>query len=129
MDSLFLRHLTLIIVAAAVCMLLARQAKLPSIVAWLVAGRPRGPATGWGEITESLDALAAGGFGPMRFVVGVGESSSENASGAARTSSPRSRRILLAQRDPIGQGIAKCPLGTPIDSILTFGVRLSRLRA
>ncbi len=71
MDSLFLRHLTLIIVAAAGCMLLARQLRLPSIVACLLAGLLLGPATGWVTITESLDQLAEVGIVLMLFLVGL----------------------------------------------------------
>lgn len=45
MDTTFFGHLTLIILAAALCALAARRLRLPTIVAYLLAGLILGPGT------------------------------------------------------------------------------------
>lgn len=60
-----------IVVGAAVCLLLARLVRLPSIVACLVAGLVLGSGLGLVERTETLDLLADVGIVLLLFLVGL----------------------------------------------------------
>ncbi len=71
MDIVFFGHLTLMIVSAAVFALVARRLRLPTIVAYLLAGLLLGPATGWVELTESLELLSELGIVLLLFLVGL----------------------------------------------------------
>lgn len=67
----FLRHLGLILLAAAVAMLLARQVRVPSIVAYLGAGLLLGPATGLLPPSEPLELVSEVGIALLLFLVGL----------------------------------------------------------
>jgi Kef-type K+ transport system membrane component KefB len=66
-----LRQLGLILVAAAAALLLARLARVPSIVAYLVAGLALGPATGLLPVSEPLELIAEVGIALLLFLVGL----------------------------------------------------------
>jgi Kef-type K+ transport system membrane component KefB len=70
-ESEFLLHLGLIVVGAALCALAARALKLPSIVAYLIAGLVLGPWTGWVEVTGSLELISEAGIVLLLFLVGL----------------------------------------------------------
>lgn len=71
MDTTFFGHLTLIILAAALCALAARRVRLPTIVAYLLAGLILGPGTGWVRLTESIHTLSELGIVLLLFLVGL----------------------------------------------------------
>lgn len=71
MDTVFFGHLTLIILAAAICALGARRLQLPTIVAYLLAGLLLGPATGWVQLTTSIKTLSELGIILLLFLVGL----------------------------------------------------------
>jgi Kef-type K+ transport system membrane component KefB len=71
MESAFLQHLGLIVVGAAVCGLAARALKLPSIIAYLIAGLILGPWTGWVEGSGSLALISEVGIVLLLFLVGL----------------------------------------------------------
>ncbi|MCU0788296.1 MAG: cation:proton antiporter [Verrucomicrobia bacterium] len=71
MESLFLRQLGWIVIGAAVCSLVARSLKLPSIIAYLVAGLILGPWTGLVELTGSLELISEAGIVLLLFLVGL----------------------------------------------------------
>lgn len=66
-----LRQLGLIVLAAAVALLMARLVRVPSIVAYLVAGLALGPATGLLPVSEPLDLIAKVGIALLLFLVGL----------------------------------------------------------
>jgi len=71
MESVFLRQLGLIVIGAAVCTVVARGLKLPSIIAYLVAGLILGPWTGWVQLTGSLELISEAGIVLLLFLVGL----------------------------------------------------------
>jgi Kef-type K+ transport system membrane component KefB len=59
------------VVAAAVFVLVARLARVPSIVAYIVAGLILGPATGILHVTDATDLIAEVGIVLLLFLVGL----------------------------------------------------------
>jgi len=70
-DSAFLLQLGLIVVGAAVCAIVARGLKLPSIIAYLIAGLILGPWTGLVKVTGSLELISEVGIVLLLFLVGL----------------------------------------------------------
>ena len=70
-ESAFLQQLGLIVVGAAVCGFVARSLKLPSIVAYLIAGLILGPWTGLVKVTGSLELISEAGIVLLLFLVGL----------------------------------------------------------
>lgn len=70
-DSVFLQQLGFIILGAAVCALLGRGLRLPSIIAYLVAGLILGPWTGLVKVTGSLELISEVGIVLLLFLVGL----------------------------------------------------------
>ncbi len=71
LGELFIRNLGLIIVAAAVFSVVARWLRLPTIVAYLLAGLVLGPATGLVQLTPSLELISEIGIVLLLFLVGL----------------------------------------------------------
>lgn len=69
----FLRNLGLIVIAAAVISLLARRIRVPTIVAYLVAGLALGPWLGWVNLSDtgSLELISEIGIVLLLFLVGL----------------------------------------------------------
>ncbi len=70
-ESVFLQQLGLIVVGAAVCTFVARGLKLPSIIAYLIAGLILGPWTGLVNLTGSLELISEAGIVLLLFLVGL----------------------------------------------------------
>ena len=70
-DSVFLTQLGFIVVGAAVCGLVARALRLPSIIAYLIAGLILGPWTGMVKVTGSLELISEAGIVLLLFLVGL----------------------------------------------------------
>ncbi|MEX2583228.1 MAG: cation:proton antiporter [Gemmatimonadota bacterium] len=70
-DTLLLRSLGLIIVAAAAVFLLSRRLHVPSIVAYIVTGLLLGPATGLLTISEAIEIISEVGIVLLLFLVGL----------------------------------------------------------
>ncbi|MDP4849563.1 MAG: cation:proton antiporter, partial [Verrucomicrobiales bacterium] len=70
-DTAFLQNLGLIIVAAALFSLIGRRVRLPSIVAFLLAGLFLGPVTGLVAESEELKLLTESGIVLLLFLVGL----------------------------------------------------------
>ena len=70
-DTAFLQNLGLIIVAAALFSLIGRRVRLPSIVAFLLAGLFLGPVTGLVAESEELKLLTESGIILLLFLVGL----------------------------------------------------------
>lgn len=70
-DTAFLQNLGLIIVAAALFSLLGRRARVPSIVAFLVAGLVLGPVSGLIGASDALKMLTESGIVLLLFLVGL----------------------------------------------------------
>jgi len=70
-DFPILHNLGLILGTAAVAVLLLRTLKVPSIVAYMVAGLLLGPATGLLQVTESLELISETGIVLLLFLVGL----------------------------------------------------------
>ncbi len=70
-DENFVRSLGIIIVAAAIFALAARLIKMPTIVAYLLAGLALGPMTGLIEISDSLEQISEVGIALLLFLVGL----------------------------------------------------------
>jgi Kef-type K+ transport system membrane component KefB len=66
-----LRHLGIILFAAAAALLVGRLLRVPSIVAYLVAGLLLGPGTGLLPRSEPLELIAEVGIALLLFVVGL----------------------------------------------------------
>jgi Kef-type K+ transport system membrane component KefB len=71
MDELFVRSLGLTVIGAAVVAALGRKLRIPSIVAYLLAGLWLGPATGWLEVGENLAMISEAGIALLLFLVGL----------------------------------------------------------
>jgi Kef-type K+ transport system membrane component KefB len=71
LDDLILRDLGVILVAAAVIALLARPARIPTIVAYIVTGLALGPFTGLVEVSETLELTSELGIALLLFLVGL----------------------------------------------------------
>jgi Kef-type K+ transport system membrane component KefB len=70
-DVFFIRSLGIMVVAAAAFVLVARVARIPSIVAYIVAGLALGPVTGVLEVTEAMDVISEVGIVLLLFLVGL----------------------------------------------------------
>lgn len=70
-DANFIRSLGLIVVAAALCAIVARRVRLPGIVAYLVAGLVLGPVTRVVSVTASLEFISETGIVLLLFLVGL----------------------------------------------------------
>jgi Kef-type K+ transport system membrane component KefB len=70
-DIFLLRSLGTMVVAAAIVVLLARTARVPSIVAYIITGLALGPATGLLEVTEAIELISTVGIALLLFVVGL----------------------------------------------------------
>jgi Kef-type K+ transport system membrane component KefB len=66
-----LRDLGLIIVAGALCAVVARRIHMPSIVAYLLAGLVLGPWTGAVRVTAGLELISHTGIALLLFLVGL----------------------------------------------------------
>ncbi len=66
-----LQDLGLMLVAAAVCVLAARPARVPSIVAYILAGLLLGPALGLVEVSDGVDLISEVGIALLLFLVGL----------------------------------------------------------
>ena len=71
MDDHFLRSLGLTVIGAAVVAALGRKLRVPSIVAYLLAGLLLGPATGWLEVGDDLAMISEAGIALLLFLVGL----------------------------------------------------------
>jgi len=70
-DSSLLRDLGMIVLGATLVALLARTVRIPSIVAYLVAGLLLGPGTGLVELSEGVTLISEVGIALLLFVVGL----------------------------------------------------------
>jgi len=70
-DLEFLRSLGVMIVAAAAFVLVARMARVPSIVAYILAGLALGPVTGLLQVTDAVEIIAEVGIVLLLFLVGL----------------------------------------------------------
>lgn len=70
-DPAFLENLGLIIIAAALFSLFGRRVRIPSIVAFLLAGLALGPVTGIVDESDSLKMLTESGIVLLLFLVGL----------------------------------------------------------
>jgi Kef-type K+ transport system membrane component KefB len=71
MDEHFLRDLGIIIVAACLFAVLARRLRLPTIVAYLLAGLTIGPWLGLVKISHTLQLISEVGIILLLFLVGL----------------------------------------------------------
>lgn len=67
----FLRSLGLLIVAAAIFALGTRRLRMPSIVAYLLAGLTVGPLTGLVQMSDALELISEAGIALLLFLVGL----------------------------------------------------------
>jgi Kef-type K+ transport system membrane component KefB len=70
-DFPILRDLGFIVVAAALCVLVAQRVRVPSILAFMLAGLVLGPATGLVHVTEGVELIAEVGIALLLFLVGL----------------------------------------------------------
>lgn len=70
-DFPILLDLGLIVVAAAALVLLARVIRMPTIIAYMLAGLLLGPVTGLLEATETVELIAELGIALLLFLVGL----------------------------------------------------------
>lgn len=70
-DAQFIRDLGVIIIAAAVFGLGARRLRLPTIVAYLIAGLLLGPGVGLVTLSDSLELISETGIVLLLFLVGL----------------------------------------------------------
>jgi Kef-type K+ transport system membrane component KefB len=70
-DFLILRNLGYILVTAAVAVLLLRLLKVPSIIAYMLAGLVLGPLTGLLMVTENVQLISETGIVLLLFLVGL----------------------------------------------------------
>jgi Kef-type K+ transport system membrane component KefB len=70
-ENLLLRDIGVIIVAAMLFAALARRARVPSIVAYIVAGLTIGPVLGLVRVSEMLELIAEVGIALLLFFVGL----------------------------------------------------------
>jgi Kef-type K+ transport system membrane component KefB len=70
-DLPFLRDLGLIVVSALAFALAARLIRMPTIVAYILAGLGLGPLLGWIEITDSVQLISEVGIALLLFLVGL----------------------------------------------------------
>lgn len=65
------RDLGLIVVAGALCLVLGQRLRIPSIVAYIVAGLLLGPITGLIAASDAVDLIAEVGIALLLFLVGL----------------------------------------------------------
>src|SRR5690606_16237042 len=70
-DLPILRDLGFIVVAATAVAFLSARLKVPSIVAFMVAGLVLGPLTGLVVVSEGVDTIAEVGIALLLFLVGL----------------------------------------------------------
>jgi Kef-type K+ transport system membrane component KefB len=70
-DTAFLENLSYMIFGAALCAFVGRALRLPSIIAYLVAGLILGPWTGIVKVEGSLEQLSHAGIVLLLFLVGL----------------------------------------------------------
>jgi len=70
-DATFLRELGFIILAAAVFSVAARPARIPSIVAYILAGLALGPVTGLLSVSDGVHLASEVGIALLLFLVGL----------------------------------------------------------
>jgi Kef-type K+ transport system membrane component KefB len=70
-DTALLQDLGLMLVAAAVCVLASRPARVPSIVAYILAGLLLGPVLGLVEVSDGVDLISEVGIALLLFLVGL----------------------------------------------------------
>ena len=70
-DDFFLRSLGLIIMAGAVFSVAAGWVRMPTIVAYMIAGLVIGPLTGLVEISHALELISEIGIALLLFIVGL----------------------------------------------------------
>lgn len=71
LDTPLLRDLGVILVASAFLALLARPARIPSIVAYIVAGLVLGPLTGLVQVSDAVEMTSELGIALLLFLVGL----------------------------------------------------------
>lgn len=70
-DETFFRSLGWIVVAAAIFAVIAQRIRLPSIVAYLLAGLVLGPLTGLIQISDAIELISELGIVLLLFLVGL----------------------------------------------------------
>ncbi|HSJ06719.1 MAG TPA: cation:proton antiporter, partial [Longimicrobiales bacterium] len=70
-DSLLIRDLGLMLLAAAAALLLARRARVPSIIIYIITGLVLGPVTGLVDMTDTVHLIAEFGIALLLFLVGL----------------------------------------------------------
>jgi Kef-type K+ transport system membrane component KefB len=70
-DATFLRELGFIILAAAIFSVAARPARIPSLVAYILAGLFLGPVTGFLTVSEAVHLASEVGIALLLFLVGL----------------------------------------------------------
>lgn len=70
-DFTILRDLGTILLAAAIVLMVARQVKVPPILAYIVAGLVLGPVTRLVAVSESIDLVSEVGIALLLFLVGL----------------------------------------------------------
>jgi Kef-type K+ transport system membrane component KefB len=70
-DVALLQDLGLMLLAAAICVIAARPARIPSIVAYIVAGLVLGPVTGLLSVSHGVEIISEVGIALLLFLVGL----------------------------------------------------------
>ncbi|MCI0435540.1 MAG: cation:proton antiporter [Gemmatimonadetes bacterium] len=70
-DFPIIHDLGAILLSAAAMLVVARQIRVPAILAYIAAGLLLGPVTGFIEVTESVDLIAEVGIALLLFLVGL----------------------------------------------------------
>ncbi|MFW6352850.1 MAG: cation:proton antiporter [Verrucomicrobiota bacterium] len=70
-ELFFLQNLGVLFIAAAIAAFIGRYARVPTIVAYIVAGLVVGPALGLVEMDHSLELIAEFGIALLLFLVGL----------------------------------------------------------
>jgi Kef-type K+ transport system membrane component KefB len=122
LDQAFIQNLGTIVIAAAVFVLGARGLRMPTIVAYLLAGLALGPGFGIVEITPALSMIAEVGIVLLLFLVGL-ELRLEKVQGMGRV-------VLLAGLGQVGLTalggfLVVWELGYPWVTSLWLGIALT----
>lgn len=70
-DQTLVRDLGYILIAAAAFVLVSRGARVPTVVAYILAGLVLGPVTGLLEVTASVELISRFGIALLLFIVGL----------------------------------------------------------
>jgi Kef-type K+ transport system membrane component KefB len=70
-DIALIPSIGLIVGVSALCVMLARLIRMPSIVAYILAGLLLGPVTGWLTVSHTLELVAEVGIALLLFLVGL----------------------------------------------------------